>query len=82
VAVTAEFYAVYACVRIVGEGVAALPLKLYENLPRGRRVASEIGLHHLLHDEPDPEMSSFVFRDIAGHLCFGQRLRRNSAPCW
>jgi HK97 family phage portal protein len=63
--------AVYACVRIIAEGVASLPLNVYEQVqPRGKRPASELDLHDLLHDQPNPEMSSFVFREtLQGHIC-------------
>jgi len=56
--------AVYACVRILAETLAALPLHVYHYKPDGgkERLPSH-PLYRLLHDEPNPEMSSFVFRE-------------------
>lgn len=56
--------AVYACVRILAETVASLPLGVYERLePRGKKQAPEHPAHRLLHDEPNPDMTSLVFRE-------------------
>jgi len=56
--------AVYACVRILAEAVASLPLHLYRYTSDGgkERVADH-PLYYLLHDEPNTEMTSFVFRE-------------------
>ena len=63
--------AVFACTRIISEGVASLPLKLYRRLPGGgKQPATEHPLYHLLHDEPNDELTAFEFREAAqGHLC-------------
>ena len=59
-----QITAVYACVRILAESVASLPLHLYKyNATGGKVKAMEHNLYHLLHSEPNPEMSSFVFRE-------------------
>ena len=56
--------AVYACVRILSEAVAGLPLHLYRYKDDGsKEKAIDTTLYRLLHDEPNPEMSSFVFRE-------------------
>jgi len=62
--------AVYACVRILSEAIAELPLHLYRyNDTGGKEKAIDHTLYHLLHDEPNPEMSSFVFREtLMTHL--------------
>lgn len=62
--------AVYACVRILSEAVAGLPLHLYRTTPDGgKEKAVDHPLYLLLHDEPNPEMSSFVFREtLMTHL--------------
>ena len=58
-----QMTAVYACVRILSEAVAGLPLNLfYHKEDGGKEKAISHPLYHLLHDEPNPEMSSFVFR--------------------
>jgi len=61
--------AVYACVRILAETIASLPLHTYKHTERGKEKATNHHLYHLLHDEPNPEMTSFVFREtLMGHL--------------
>ena len=61
--------AVYACVRILAETIAALPLHTYQYTPGGKEKAAEHPLYYLLHCEPNPEMTSFVFREtLMGHL--------------
>jgi len=62
--------AVYACVRVLAETVASLPLHLYQYTDNDskERVADH-PLYYLLHDEPNPEMTSFVFREtLMAHL--------------
>lgn len=57
--------AVYACVRILAESIAGLPLHIYQYKPDGgkERVHNH-SLYPVLHDEPNPEMTSFVFREV------------------
>lgn len=54
--------AVWACVRILAESVAQLPLRLYERTPEGKRLAPAHPLYTLLHDVPNPELTSFQLR--------------------
>ncbi len=65
-----QMTAVYACVRILAEAVAGLPLHLYRyKEDGGKEKATDHPLYLLLHDEPNPEMSSFVFREtLMTHL--------------
>jgi len=65
-----QMTAVYSCVRILSEAVAGLPLHLYRyNESGGKEKAVDHPLYRLLHDEPNPEMSSFVFREtLMTHL--------------
>jgi HK97 family phage portal protein len=65
-----QMTAVYSCVRILAEAVAGLPLHLYRyKEDNGKEKAIDHTLYHLLHDEPNPEMSSFVFREtLMTHL--------------
>lgn len=77
-----QLTAVYACVRILAEGVAGLPLHLYQCGKNGsREKAVDHSLYFLLHDEPNPEMTSFVFREtLMTHLllygnCYCQIIR-------
>lgn len=77
-----QLTAVYACVRILAEGIAGLPLHLYKCGKNGsREKAVDHPLYFLLHDEPNPEMTSFVFREtLMTHLllygnCYCQIIR-------
>ncbi len=65
-----QMTAVYACVRILSEAVASLPVHLYRyNDSGGKEKAIDHPLYFLLHDEPNPEMSSFLFREtLMTHL--------------
>ncbi len=65
-----QMTAVYSCVRILAEAVAGLPLHLYRyTADGGKEKAVTHPLYRLLHDEPNPEMSSFVFREtLMTHL--------------
>ena len=64
-----QMTAVYSCVRILAEAVAGLPLHFYKQTEEGKTKAIDHNLYRLLHDEPNPEMSSFVFREtLMTHL--------------
>lgn len=65
-----QMTAVYSCVRILSEAVASLPLQFYRYTDDGgKEKAVEHPLYFLLHDEPNPEMTSFVFREtLMTHL--------------
>lgn len=65
-----QMTAVYSCVRILAEAVAGLPLHLYRyKEDGGKEKALDFNLYHLLHDEPNKEMSSFIFREtLMTHL--------------
>ena len=65
-----QMTAVYSCVRILSEAVAGLPLHMYRYTDNGgKEKSAEHPLYFLLHDEPNPEMTSFVFREtLMTHL--------------
>ena len=71
-----QMTAVYACVRILSEAIASLPLHVYRYNDAGdpsRAGSKEKALAHplygILHDEPNPEMSAFSFREtLMTHL--------------
>ena len=65
-----QMTAVYSCVRILSEAIAELPLHVYKYTDSGgKEKATDHPLYLLLHDEPNPEMSSFVFREtLMTHL--------------
>jgi HK97 family phage portal protein len=61
--------AVYACVRILAETIASLPLHTYKRIDKGKEKAVDHDLYYLLHDAPNPEMTSFIFREtMMSHL--------------
>ena len=71
--------AVYACIRVLTEAIASLPLITYERFENGdKERARNFSLYKLLHDEPNPLMTSFELRELlVGHLCL-----RGNAYCF
>ncbi len=64
-----QITAVYACIRILAETIASLPLHTYRYTINGKEKATDHQIYHLLADEPNSEMTSFVFREtLMGHL--------------
>jgi HK97 family phage portal protein len=61
--------AVYACVRVISEAVASLPLHLYKSEGKGASIDAAHPLYDVLHSVPNSEMTSFVFREtLMSHL--------------
>ena len=57
--------AVYACVKILAETVASLPLHLYKKGTNGKNeFADQHPLFSCLYETPNDEMTSFEFREI------------------
>lgn len=57
--------AVFACVRILSEGVASLPLKLYKRNPDGsKELALDHPLYNILHSMPNSEQTAFDLREF------------------
>ena len=54
---------VYACVRVIAETIASLPLHVYESTEGGSVKATKHPLYRLIHDEPNAEMTSFIWRE-------------------
>ena len=54
---------VYACVRLLAETIASLPLHLYRYIDDGKEKATDHPLYKLLYRQSNPEMTSFVFRE-------------------
>lgn len=65
-----QMTAVYSCVRILAEAIAGLPLHvLDEQDGKSRKKAVDHPLYSILHDEPNHEMTSFIFREtLMTHL--------------
>lgn len=61
---------VYACVRIIAETIASLPLNVYKRGNNGSKDKTiEHPLYRVLHDEANEEMSAFSFWEtMFGHL--------------
>lgn len=60
---------VYACVRVLSEAIAQLPLHVYKYTDKGKERVPKHPLYFLLHDQPNPEMTSFIFREtLMSHL--------------
>jgi HK97 family phage portal protein len=55
---------VYACVRILAESVAQLPLKVYRRTATGSEEATEHPAFRLLKSEPNQFQTSFEFREM------------------
>lgn len=68
-----QLTAVYACIRVLSESIAQLPLQLYRIDGDKRIKAIDHPLYFLLHDEPNPEMTSFNWREalMMNLLVFG-----------
>ena len=79
-----QMTAVFACVRVLAETVASLPLVTYRRLDNGKARATEHRLYSLLHDLPNPEMTSFELREtMMGHVAtwgnaFGELVINNA----
>ncbi len=56
-----QLSAVWACVRLISETIATLPLGMYERAGNGRRYAPHHPLHSILHDIPNPDATAAVF---------------------
>lgn len=52
--------AVWACVRLIAETIASLPLGIYQTSGQGKRYAPEHPLHMILHDTPNPDCTASV----------------------
>lgn len=64
-----QIAAVFACVRVLSESIAQLPLKLMEEDGRNRQPAKAHPLYRMLNFLPNPEMTSAEFRlTMMGHL--------------
>mgnify|MGYP000146034855 FL=1 len=54
----------FAAVRVISEDVAVAPLHVYRREGRDNVKAIDLPIYRLLHDEPNPEMTSFTFRSV------------------
>ena len=77
--------AVWACVRVLSETLASLPLILYRRLEGdAKERATDHDLYDLLHIKPNSEQSAFSFKEVMmGHLvlqgnCYAHKEMTNS----
>lgn len=56
--------AAYSCVTLLSGDIASLPLILFRRLERGKERAVDRPAYWLMHDAPNPEHTSFTFREI------------------
>ncbi|HEX7119403.1 MAG TPA: phage portal protein [Longimicrobiales bacterium] len=64
-----ETTTVWAAVRMISSTVATLPLVTYRHTDAGKERAREHPVYDLLHSRPNPEMSSFIWREMTmAHL--------------
>ena len=61
-----------ACARVIGEGLAQVPLKVMQSRKSGGSdVVYDHPLYALLHDSPGEDLTSYEWRETAGlQLCF------------
>lgn len=59
---------VWACVRLISNSIAAMPLFIYERTETGgretRRIARDHPLYSVLHDSPNADQTAFEFRRL------------------
>lgn len=65
--------AVYACVTLIAQTIASLPLKVYRRSKEGEAIEMpDAPAYYLLHDEPNEAMTSTVFREfLVANLLLG-----------
>jgi HK97 family phage portal protein len=64
-----QYVSVFACIRILAETLASLPLITYQRLANGGKArAVDFYLYPILHDMANPEMTAYAFREtLMGH---------------
>lgn len=80
--------AVLACVRVIAEGCAQVPLKIYRANGKERIAVDDHPLYRLLHRKANPWMSAYEMREtvamhavLTGHaVCFVNRVGRDNRP--
>lgn len=64
-----NFSAVFCAVNIIAGSLASLPLQLYKRVGDGKELYHDHPLFDILHNQPNPEMTSYLFREtLQGHL--------------
>ena len=65
-----RYSAVWACVLVLSQSLATLPLKVYRrSADGGKEIAFDHWAYDLLHSRPHPELTSYNWRSVAqGHV--------------
>ncbi|WP_425401251.1 phage portal protein [Algiphilus sp.] len=69
--------AVYACIQVIAQSIASLPVKIYREQGNGdKREDREHPLYDLLHDSPNTDQTAYEFKYMMGaHLaCYGNSI--------
>lgn len=53
--------AAWACVRLISETIATLPLSMYQRTSAGKAIATQHPLHFVIHDQPNVDSTASVF---------------------
>jgi HK97 family phage portal protein len=65
---------VLACARVIAQGIAQVPLKVYRESNGTKLPATDHPLYFLLHNQPNPWQTSFEYRETMGlHLALAGR---------
>lgn len=63
------YSAVWACVKVISEDLASLPLFVYKRSGESKEKYTDHPLYYLLHDAPNDEMTAMQFREcLQSHL--------------
>jgi HK97 family phage portal protein len=61
-----KFSAVFACMRVLAETFASVPVSEYRKISDGEREKTDdTGLYDILHNTPNDEMSSYNFKEMS-----------------
>lgn len=56
--------AVYACIRVISEDIASVPLQVFERRGESKSVSDNHPLYDLLHDQPNDIQTAMEFREM------------------
>ena len=61
-----KYSALFACVRVLSETLASMPIMLYRKKPGGdREQRNDLAAYDMLHNKPNDEMSPFSFKEAS-----------------
>ena len=63
-----KFNALFACLRVIGETFASVPVFEYKKVDeKTREKTNDTGLYDILHNSPNDEMSAFSFKEMGAY---------------